>query len=259
MKVSRAEARPAGKIVLSALALYWRYPFLFLALGALVIVPFDLAVLAASGQGYLQGDRSGIARWCLDVGGWVWIVPLISALHIRAVAAMRLGDEPRLSPVAAAGFRALRRVVPATVISGLLVELFSIPLVLSGVPRTVSLVLFVPTIVLTLRLVVVAQVASMEEVRWLRPLIRSVELTAGEWGHVLAFILLTGLLIAPLVLPFSLALHGHPTTLASFVGGLLIHVLTASFGALATALLYFELVARKREAKSAAVAAPQTA
>lgn len=255
-RVDQARPQAANRIVRSALTLYWRYPLLFLALGAVVILPFDLVVLAASGDGYLQGDRSEITSRLLEVGDWVWLTPLISALHIYAVALIRAGNVPRLPAVAAAGFRALPRVVPATVISGLLIGIFWIPPAL--VSPAVTLVLVIPSVYLTLRLVVVAQVASIEKIRWLRPLPRSFELTTNEWGHVLAFLLLVGLLVAPLALGFGIALHGEPTTPASFFGGLLIHIVTASFGALATAVLYYDLVARRRASRSAALAAAET-
>lgn len=100
-----------------------------------------------------------------------------------------------------------------------------------------TLVLLIPSVYLTLRFVVVAQVALIEQIGWMRPLPRSFELTASEWGHVLAFLVLAGLVVLPLVLVFSVALHGEPTTLASFLGGLLVHIATASFAALAIALL----------------------
>jgi hypothetical protein len=247
--VDQNRPQPATRIVRSALALYGRYPLLFLALGSVVVVPFDVIVLAATGHGYLQGDRSGITPWLLQVGDWVWLTPLISALHIYAVAVIRLGNEPRLPTVGPAGFQALPRVVPATVVSGLLIGIFTIPPGL--IPPEVSLLLFIGGLYLTLRFVVVAQVASMEKIRWLRPLPRSFELTEREWGHVLVFLVLAGLVVLPFGLAFTLALHSEPATPATFLGGLLIHIVTASFAALATALLYYDLVARKREARSA--------
>jgi hypothetical protein len=242
---TRSDARPAEQIVSSALRLYWRYPLLFLALGAVVIVPFDLIVLAASGRGPYLLDPGGGPHWLVEVGDWVWITPLISALHIHAVATIRRGDQPHLRSVADAGFKVLPTVVPATVASGVLIGIGSGAAVVQGVPPGLGVVLVIPGLVLTLRFIVVAQVASIEQSRWLRPLARSWELTARQWGHVIGFFLLAGLVLVPLFLAIWIPLHGQPTTPASFFGAVLVHIVLASFAALATALLYFDLQVRK--------------
>jgi hypothetical protein len=256
---TRSDAQPADQIVSSALRLYRRYPSLFLALGAVVIIPFDLIVLAVSGRGPYLLDSGGSVHWLVQVGDWVWITPLISALHIHAVAAIRRGDQPHLRSVAATGFSVLPTVIPATVASGVLIGVGSVAAIVPGLSPGLGVVLVIPGLVLTLRFIVVGQVASIEQPRWLRPLARSWELTARQWGHVIGFLLLAGLVLVPLFLAIWIPLHGHPTTPASFCGGLFVHIVLASFVALATALLYFDLQARKEAGGSVSATSPQAA
>jgi hypothetical protein len=252
---SATQPYPARKIVWSALVLYWRYPALFLLLGAIVIVPYDLVVLVVTEGGPYQGDSSGLASGLLTVGDVVWVTPVISALHIHAVSAIRRGEKPRPRSVAAAGFRTLRFVIPATVVSGGLIQL-----TFSAGEITPSLyVLAVVGVMLSLRWFVVAQAASIERLPWLRPLGRSAELTSDNWGHIFVFGLLIGLIIVPPFLAFTIVLHGHSTTPGSFLGGLLIHTGTASFAALASALLYYDLRLRHKATSSELHAAPQPA
>jgi hypothetical protein len=235
--------RSVGGLIADTFGLYRRYPLLFFLLAAAVIVPYQLIVLAAMGTGPLTQSLSASAGLLLLLVDSALVVPLVSSLHIHAVAEARLGGAPELGPVVRQGVRALPVVAAASVMSwlGITLGFFA---------------LFIPGLLLTLRWVVVAQAAALEREGWLPALGRSADLARGRYWHVLFFLVLVG---AITVVPTLLVgmLFGEETTALSFVGGLALQILLASFAALATALLYFDLRARL-EAMPVATAVPSS-
>jgi len=98
------EPEPVNAIIAKTFALYRRYPLLFLVLALGVIVPYDLVVLIATGSGPLAKNSGLAVNPLLAV---FLISPLISALHIHAVAEVRAERTPRLRSIAARGLRVL--------------------------------------------------------------------------------------------------------------------------------------------------------
>src|SRR3981081_4437230 len=95
--------RSLADIIGEALDLYQRYPLLFITLAVCVIAPYELGVLAATGQGPVapsspQSAGVSILLFLLD---YALVGPLISALHIHAVMQIGQGGTPRLAQVAA--------------------------------------------------------------------------------------------------------------------------------------------------------------
>jgi len=223
--------RPAHRLVLAAFALYRRYPVLFFVLAAAVVVPYWAIVLAATQVGPLtSGSLAPATALLLELLDWSLVTPLISGLHVHAVAEALQGRDPHLPSVARKGLRVLPVVAAASIVSslGIVVGFFA---------------LIVPGIYLMLRWAVVAQAAAIEHEGWLPALRRSHQLTDDHFRHVFVFLLfVTVIVVAPTVLG-SLGFDDD-TTAVSFLVGLLVEVLTLSFGALATALLYFDLRAR---------------
>jgi hypothetical protein len=221
--------RPARQLVIDAIALYRRFPLLFLTLAAGVIVPFQAIVLVATGTGPLGRSALSLGTsLLLTLIEWVVIAPLVSALHVHAVREVREGREPRLLAVAGQGLRVLPVVMAAAIISGLGVALG-------------FLAFLVPGLFLLLRWYVVAQTAAIERQGWLPALRRSGELTKGHYGHVFAFTIYVGLIgVVPTFLA-GLAFEQDSTNAASFLVGVAVGVCVSSFGALAAALLYFDL------------------
>lgn len=224
--------RSAPRLLVATFALYGRYPLLFLALAAGVIVPYELISLAVTGTGaFSGGDVSLASQLPLSLIDWFVITPLVSALHIHAIADAKHGHEPRIGTVALRGLKVVPVVAAATIISGLGIALG-------------FLALIVPGIVLMLRWAVVAQAAAIEHEGWLPALRRSHQLTAGHYLHIFAFLVITGMIAGlPLILG-SAAFASDGVSVAAFLGGLAIVVITASFAALASALLYYDLLAR---------------
>jgi hypothetical protein len=89
------DPEPARAIVAKTFELYRRYPLLFLVLALGVTVPYDLLVLVTTGSGPLA-EHNGLGVNFLLAS--FLISPLISALHIHAVAEVHAGCTPRLRP-----------------------------------------------------------------------------------------------------------------------------------------------------------------
>lgn len=211
--------------------LYRRYPLLFLILAAGVVVPYRLIVLAAigtdPGHGHL-GAGTGLLLFLVDTG---LVNPLVSALHVHAVEEVEEGRAPQLGPVARRGLAVLAVVVSATIMSWLAY--------IGGL-----LLLILPGIYVFFRLTVTAQTAAIEHQGWLSALRRSWALTEGNLLHVVFFVIC---IVVITTLPGLLVDHvmSGGTTIATFFGRTVVQVLVISFDALATALLYFDLRARR--------------
>jgi Protein of unknown function (DUF2510) len=231
-QVPRRPRQPTA-LIGAAFRLYGRFPLLFAVLAAGVIVPYDLIVLAATGEGpYTVSEASISVQIALTVIPWILVGPLVSALHVHAVSDVRDGREPEIGEVALRGLRVLPVVVAATIMSGLGIAL--------GL-----LALIVPGVILYFRWAVVAQVAAIEHEGWLEALRGSRQLTAGNYLHIFLVLLLIGVTVGWTGSIAAFALR-HDHSAAAFLVSLVINTVTAGFSALATALLYFDLVARRR-------------
>src|ERR1700722_1686913 len=219
-------------IVAETFKLYRRYPLLFLALALGVIVPYDLLILIATGSGPLAKSGALGVNYLLAA---FLVSPLISALHIHAVAEVRAGRTPRLRNIAARGMRVLPTVAATAIMTTLGI--------LAG-----FVILIVPGIILAFRWYVAVQTAAIEHEGWLPALRRSRQLTVGVYGHLFGFGILIGIISeVPLVIGGA-GVTGHDTLAVAFIGGVVLHAFALAFTALATALLYFDLVSRRESA-----------
>jgi hypothetical protein len=233
--LSMSAPRSAPRLLVGTFELYRRYPLLFLVLAAGVIVPYELIALAATGTGaFSRANTSFGTQLLLTLADWVLVTPLVSALHVHAVAEVRHSREPRICPVARQGLRALPIVAAATIVSWL------------GITAGFFL-LIVPGVILWLRWAVVAQTAATEHEGWLPALRRSRRLAEGHYGHIAAFLIMVGVIATVPFIVGGIAFGHHSVAAAPFLTGLAIRVLTASFAALAGALLYYDLLARSEE------------
>jgi hypothetical protein len=224
--------RSSHQLVHAAFGLYRRFPVLFFVLAAGVIVPYEAIVLATTDTGpFAHGSLSLGVGSLLTLIELALIAPLVSALHVHAVKEVEEGREPRLVPIAWQGLRVLPVVAAATIISWLGIGLG-------------FLLLIVPGVILWLRWYVVAQAAAIEHEGWLPALRRSRQLTAGNYGHIFVFGIYVGLIVTAPTLLVDFAFGHQNTKVASFLVGLLLQIVTWSFGALAAGLLYFDLRAR---------------
>jgi hypothetical protein len=237
---SRSETELLG----ATFQVYARYPWLFPILAAAVVVPYLLVVLLITGDGPFEyrTNLSFIDRELLGLTDIILVWPLVSALHVHAVHDVAEGKRPRLSDVARRGLASLPVVVAAVAISWIGTLL--------GI-----LALIVPGVLLFLRWSVVAQAAALERGTWIDALRRSADLTRTHYWHVFGYLFMVGLIVGfpafLVALPFR---HADPSV-GSFLAGAVVQTLTGSVGALASAVLYFDLKARLRE-KEAAPAVP---
>jgi hypothetical protein len=226
------DPEPARAIVAETFKLYRRYPLLFLLLALGVIVPYDLLVLIATGSGPLAKSSELGVSYLLAA---FLVSPLISALHIHAVAEIRAGRTPHLRNIAARGMQ----VLPTAAATAIIVALG----IIVG-----FVMLIVPGIILAFRWYVAVQAAAIEHKGWLPALRRSRQLTVRVYGHLFGFGILIGIISeVPLVIGRA-GVTGHDTLAVAFVGGVMLHAFALAFTALATALLYFDLVSRRESA-----------
>jgi hypothetical protein len=220
---------PAREIVASAFALYLRYPLLFLVLALGVVLPYYTLVLIATGVGPI-GKGGGLGLSYLPVA--LLVSPLISALHVHAVAEVRAGRTPRLGEIAARGLR----VLPTAAATAMMMTLG----VILGL-----ILLIVPGVILGFRWYVAVQAAAIEDRGWLGALKRSRELTRGVYAHIFWLgVLVTVITQIPTTIGTSVV-SGHETLAAAFIAGVLVQAFVLAFAALATALLYFDLADRQ--------------
>jgi hypothetical protein len=224
--------RSARQLVQAALELYRKYPLLFLVLAAGVIVPYEVIVLAATGAGpFAHGSLGFAVSSLLTLIGLALIGPLVSALHVHAVSEVLEGGKPRLPSVARRGLQVLPVVAAAEIIAWLGISLG-------------FLAFLVPGIILWLRWYVVAQVAAIEHEGCLPALRRSRQLTASHYRHLIVFGIYLTLITSVPTLLVGFAFGHKTTTVASFLVGVALEVVTWSLSALAAALMYFDLCAR---------------
>jgi hypothetical protein len=225
--------RSLAQIIGEALDIYQRFPLLFLTLALGVIAPYELIVLAATGDGPLAStahQNVGVTYLVLLIRTAL-VGPLISALHMHAVLLIGERATPRLGQVALRGLRVLPVVAAAAIIAALGIGLG-------------FLALIVPGVILLLRWVVVAQVAAVENEGWQPALARSRELTRGHYRHIAGLIVVTGVLAFGVEAGVRAIPLGDTSGVASVALGIAARTVTASFSALTLALLYFDLRAR---------------
>jgi hypothetical protein len=224
--------RSIPELIRATFTLYLRVPVLFLALAAVVVVPWEVVVLLVTGAGPLAlGHKGFVTNQLISLPDYFIVVPLISALHIHAVSEVGRGRRPRLLSTFRQSLPTLPVVVLATGVSGVATSIG-------------YLALIVPGLLLTARWAVVAQTAALEGGGWTDPFRRSADLTDGERWHAFWLIVVAGFITS---VPWLVTWHaiGHETTtVGSFAVGTALQVVVRSFTALTAALLYFDLKAR---------------
>jgi hypothetical protein len=233
-KVEVERPRSAWQLFGATFALYRRFPWLFLILAAVVVIPYDALYLLGRPNGPLHGPVRVAVELVLTVADFSLVLPLISALHVHAVDDVRQARTPKVGSVARRGLATLPMVCAAATVSWLGI--------MAGL-----VALIVPGILLFLRWSVVAQVAALGGHGWRDALERSKSLTEGFYRHIFALFFLVVLITSLPSLPIDLAFGLGTTTVASFLVRTAVGVATSSFGALAIGLLYFDLSARSRE------------
>lgn len=225
--------KSVGELIADAVRCYRLYPGLFAQITLAVVVPYALIVLLIDGRGLLsQGGGSASAALLVLVLDLLLVGPLISALHVNAVVEIGERRHPQVNTVLARGARVLPVVAAAQIVAAFGTALGFI-------------LLIVPGVLLMARWAVVAQTAALEDVNWIGALRRSGELTAGCYLHVLG-LLISVAVINIVIARIGTALAGSGGSVVAVVLGIVFEMVTLSFAALSSAMLYFDLRARKR-------------
>lgn len=195
-----------------------------------MVAPYELIVLAVTGRNPF-GTQSASTTVVLALIELAVVGPMISALSIHAVRMIAEDERPRVGDVVMRGLRVLPTVAAAEIIAAIGIGVGFLAFVIPGV-------------ILWIRWAVVAQVAAIENENWIEALKRSTELTAGNGLHVLG-VLLAVVLISALLTNVAVAVAGAHTTAGGMAFGIALATIARSFLAVALAVLFFDLLARR--------------
>ncbi len=231
--VDLERSKSVGELITDAVRCYRLYPVLFAEITLAVVVPYALIVLLIDGRGLLSSGTGGASAALLVLVLDVLLVgPLISALHVNAVVEIGGHRRPQVRAVLLRGARVLPVVAAAQIVAA-----FG-----TGVG---FVLLIIPGLLLMARWAVVAQTAALEDVNWISALRRSAELTTGSYLHVLGLLFSVGV-INVAIARIGTALSGSGVSVGAVIAGIVFEMITLSFSALCSAMLYFDLRARRR-------------
>lgn len=224
--------KSVGELITDAIRCYRLYPVLFAAITLAVVVPYALIVLLIDGRGLLSSGTGGASAALLVlVLDMLLVGPLISALHVNAVIEIGRRRQPEIRTVLARGARVLPVVAAAQIVAAFGTGLGFVLLIIPGV-------------VLMARWAVVAQTAALEDVNWITALRRSAALTTGCYLHVLGLLISVGV-INVVIARIGTSMSGSGASVGAVIAGIVFEMITLSFSALSSAMLYFDLRARK--------------
>jgi hypothetical protein len=234
-------SRDAGALLRDSLVVYIRHFWIFLALGALVVVPSELIV---SGVGLAELTSSydstpSVAEAVVPaVVSYLVVAPLITAICVYALQSVAAGGSPGAREAVVKGFESFSPIFFAVLLAAL------------GI--LVGAILIVPGIYLFVRWYFVPQAVVLEGARGTSALRASARLVEGAWWRTLGLIVLVNVvaLVAAIVLnaPFTAAADRADRAVWALIGQIVASAVAQPFGALYSTLLYFDLRERKRAA-----------
>ena len=231
--------RDLNALIGTTFALYRRHLKTFLTIAVVVVVP-DGLIVSGIGLGQLTApyqDDPAVERELFEflVAALV-TTPLITAMHVTAVMDVARGEAPSARRSIAAGLEAFAPVLAAMVMYVLGV--------IAG-----FILLIVPGVYLAVRWYFVTQVVVVDGRRGVEVLERSGQLVRGNWWRVLGIAIVFNLIVALLTVPIAAgvqaAAEAADAQAVMLAGTILTQILTLSFLALATTLLYFDLRVRR--------------
>lgn len=237
-RLDLARPRTAGEILSAALELYRRYWRGFLVMAFVIVAPIDLVLYGLiAGYGWSGYDTTvpPLASLLLTFEPLVLTVPLVTAVHVRAVMSIGRGERPPIWGSVRAGWDDLPAVSWAVLFALAGSALGFLAFILPGIWLAVSWEF-------------AAQSVVVEGCRGTAALRRSFELVRGRWWRVFGIIFLLSLMARAASAVLSLPLDalaravdsGAVYTVAQIVGDTIAYSLIA----LAGTLLFFDLRAR---------------
>lgn len=227
------QERSIRQVLYAAFAAYRHRPWLFTILSALVVVIYDVAVLAVTGRGPFGQFHKGLALFTVANAAQILIVaPVIAVLHVDAVIAISEGRRPELSWVAVSGLRRLPAVITAQIICYLGIAI-------------AALFFIVPGILLGLRWCIVALVVAVENQKVGDALRRSGRLAAGRYWHIFVLTITIECVALLAALGVGVITGGSSGGANVIVLEVLVQTMLAAYAALTLTMLYFDLNARQ--------------
>jgi len=239
-----------GEILDAAIRLYRRHWRTFMAIVAIVIVPFELlGEISArlvihpfkfNGQVFIPATDEGAlvaVNIVFAVAQFLLITPLLTAAMVRAVGDSYMGEAPDVS-------RAFRT-ASARLWSVLLVVFVASLAVVGGL-----ILLIIPGLIFYARFLFGSSVVVLEGGRGTQALRRSWRLVKGHTGKVLGTVILAGILSSIVVgiLVFPAGLAARTLTEGWIVRAIAVSlaaVITTPFTTIIPVLLYFDMRIRK--------------
>jgi hypothetical protein len=232
------QPRDAGTLFRDALSVYGAHPLTFLAIGAAIVAPVQLAVsgfgLSQLTAGYDASPEPAEAIIPTAVT-YVVIAPLITAICIHALRSVAAGEGPGAGRAILEGFEAFTPLFAAVL--------------LAGIGVAVGLLLILPGIYLAIRWFFAPQAVVIDGERGPGALRRSSELVQGFWWRTFAIVLVAQLPAILIGLPFASLAAANDRQVFALVGEIVTQSVAAPFVALLATLLYYDL--RARQAASA--------
>lgn len=215
----------------TALAAYRRAPLVLALLALGVVAPYELIVLAVTGNSPFGNTTSVSTAIVLSLIDNLVVGGLISSLYVHALRTLGEGRRPELAAITLQGLRVLPTVIAAQIIATI------------GIAAGI-VAFIIPGVILAIRWAVVAQAAAIENENWVEALRRSGQLTAHHYLHVLGLLLISGLIVVVLT-NAGVAVAGAHATAGAVVLGIVVETIARSFVALTSAVLFFDLLARR--------------
>lgn len=234
------QPRDVGTLFRDSLGVFFRHAWLFIALSAAIVIP---VVVAVEGIGLemltsTYDESPPLVETAVPtVVGFLVMTPIITAICIYALHTIAAGERPSAGQVFVAGFEAFTPLFGAVVLAaiGIAVGFFA---------------LIVPGVYLAVRWYFVPQAVVIEGARGPAALTRSSQVVEGFWWRTLGLVLLANLAVAipglVLLVPFTAIAASTDQAVWALVGTILTTSVTTPFVSLYSALLYYDLVARRR-------------
>jgi hypothetical protein len=229
--------RELGELVTLSVALFVRHFSLFFTLALIVVAPYVLVVDGVWGRQLADGADANVPAATATALALSALVagPLITAMMARTVVALDQGRVPSLGEALRAGLGVF---LPAAAV----VAMYTL-----GVIGWAALLLL-PGVYFAVRWYFAAQAVVIDGRRGVAALRRSGELVSGQWWSTLgrlitlaAIGLVAGLVVGGILQAIG---NGVGSPALYVVGNVLGQAAGASFGALASTLLFFDRRAR---------------
>ena len=233
------QPRDVGSLFRDSLSVYASHLLVFLAIGAVVVIPVQL-IVSGLGLEQLTGPYDSSPSTA-EVGvstavSFLVIGPLITAICIQALRALAGGEGVSAGRSIRSGFEEFAPLFAAMLLAAIGVAVGLVALVIPGV-------------YLAVRWFFVPQTVVVESQRGIDPLVRSGQLVQGRWLRTFGIVLLAWVMAqipaVVLGLPLASLAHHSDREVWVLVGESLAQIVASPFVALLSTLLYYDLRARQ--------------